>query len=624
MGKNPYSGLPKSAFWKTGVAQENPYEMKDIYEKKFEIGADTKIATAGSCFAQHISHHLKKNGYNVLDVEPPPEKLPENLHQKHGFSMYSARYGNIYTVRQLLQLAQEAAGEWTPKHYIWEKSGKFYDALRPRVEPEGLDSPEKVIEHRRYHVARVRELFESLDLFIFTLGLTEMWVHKESGTVYPTAPGALVGEFDEALFEFKNAQFNEILADFNQFQTVLNTIREGKPFKCILTVSPVPLTATASGKHVLTSTLYSKSTLRSVAGQLSINQSHIDYFPSYEIVTNPKMHSSAYSNNLRSIKDETVEIVMSHFFVQHKKLLSPIDETSQEKIDILCEEELLDLLADNDMSDVGKDSKIFVQMVGNSYGNQFVKQLKKISKETSIDFVYSFAAIDKLRDWKSIDFQIPRQISDFKEEYRDSINQISLTRVPNYLWIIGAGFLGNSILWDLGGKQDRGAIGAKQILFNDGDHITDKDLVGIFKELPLISRIDDCPTHLKNKFYNRALTVKKILDKYSSLSRDAKLKFIPEPIMSESSGRLRYGNKYVESGSQVIYNQVAENCAREVMPEYFKNGTIVMHPTGVTNERGFSPDGYTIGKGMPRERINQHPSSSYYFHSANECLKSLT
>ena len=177
---------------------------------------------------QHISRHLKKNGYNVLDVEPPPKGLPKKLHQKFGFSMYSARYGNIYTVRQLLQLAQEAAGEWTPHNYIWEKDGRFYDALRPAVEPEGLDSKEEVVEHRQFHISQVKKLFERLDLFIFTLGLTEMWIHKESGTVYPTAPGTLAGQFNESLFEFKNAQFSEILSDFKRFQNTIKKIRGGK------------------------------------------------------------------------------------------------------------------------------------------------------------------------------------------------------------------------------------------------------------------------------------------------------------------------------------------------------------------------------------------------------------
>ena len=348
MGKNPYSDLPKSAFWKTGVAQENPYAIEGIYKKKFDIPANAKIVTAGSCFAQHISRHLKKNGYNVLDVEPPPPGLAENLHQKFGFSMYSARYGNIYTVRQLLQLAQEVAGEWTPQNYIWKKNRKFYDAFRPAIEPEGLDSPEDVIEHRKFHISGVKKLFESLDLFIFTLGLTEMWVHKESGTVYPTAPGTLVGDFDDQLYEFQNAQFSSIISDFNRFQEILKKIRRSKPFKCLLTVSPVPLTATASGSHVLPSTIYSKSTLRSVAGQLSTNQAHIDYFPSYEIVTNPRMHSSAFSDNLRSVRDETVEIVMKHFFAEHeviqknkdKQVLSQPPKKSLE--DVQCEEALLE------------------------------------------------------------------------------------------------------------------------------------------------------------------------------------------------------------------------------------------------------------------------------------------
>ncbi|MBD2551085.1 GSCFA domain-containing protein [Microcystis elabens FACHB-917] len=347
MGKNPYSDLPRSAFWKTGVAQENPYAIEGIYKKKFKIPPNEKIATAGSCFAQHISRHLKKNGYNVLDVEPPPPGLPANLHQKFGFSMYSARYGNIYTVRQLLQLAQEVAGEWTPKNYIWEKDGKFYDALRPAVEPEGLDSAEEVAEHRQYHLLRVKELFETLDLFIFTLGLTEMWVHKESGTVYPTAPGTLVGDFNEKEYEFQNAHFGLVNKDMVEFVRVLRRIREGRGFKMILTVSPVPLTASASGRHVLTSTVYSKSTLRAVAGFWA-DKPFVDYFPSYEIVTNPRMHSSAFSDNLRSVRDETVETVMSHFFAEHPSVRTRVSASkpsqSQQKDEdhVQCEEALME------------------------------------------------------------------------------------------------------------------------------------------------------------------------------------------------------------------------------------------------------------------------------------------
>jgi hypothetical protein len=364
MEANPYKGLPASAFWKTGVAQEDPYFIRGIYEKKYEISVNAKIAIAGSCFAQHVFCQLKKNGYNVLDLEPAPPELPQSLHQKFGFSIYSARYGNIYTVQQLLQLVQEVSGERCPQNYIWERQGRFYDALRPAVEPEGLDSPGEVIEHRRYHLAHVKQMFESLDVFFFTFGLTEMWVHKESGTVYPTAPGTMIGEFDPNLFEFINVRHDEVLRDFNHFQSVLTTLRGGRPYKILLTVSPVPLTATASGKHVLVSTAYSKSTLRSVAGQLSMEQDHIDYFPSYEIVANPKLHSTAFSKNLRSITGEAVDNVMSHFFAAHnhpdisksqkkardegeslQESLHSQEFNSLQSLDVSCEEMILDSFA---------------------------------------------------------------------------------------------------------------------------------------------------------------------------------------------------------------------------------------------------------------------------------------
>lgn len=138
MTSNLYSKLPSCSFWKTGVVQENPFKIHNIYAKKFEISSTDKIATAGSCFAQHISRYLKKNGYGVLDAEPAPPGLPEALHSTFAFSMYSARYGNIYTVRQLLQLSEEVAKIREPKAYIWDKHNRFYDGLCPAVEPNGL------------------------------------------------------------------------------------------------------------------------------------------------------------------------------------------------------------------------------------------------------------------------------------------------------------------------------------------------------------------------------------------------------------------------------------------------------------------------------------------------------
>ena len=170
---NPYQNLPESSFWKNGVAKENPNNIKGIYRKKFDIDQSEKIAIAGSCFAQHIGYHLRKNGYSVLDTELPPPGLPNHLRKDYGYMTYSARYGNIYTAAQLLQITKECCGNIQHDQISWERGGKYFDAFRPSVEPEGLDSDEEVIEHRSYHIKRVKKVIEDMDVFIFTLGLTE-------------------------------------------------------------------------------------------------------------------------------------------------------------------------------------------------------------------------------------------------------------------------------------------------------------------------------------------------------------------------------------------------------------------------------------------------------------------
>ena len=158
---DPYSGLPSSAFWKSGVTQENPYAINNIYKKKFDIKPNTQIATAGSCFGQHVGNHLRRNGYQVIDEEIAPPGLPDELHQKYGFSLYSARYGNIYTVKQLLQLAQEVAGERKPENFIWKKNGKYFDGLRPAVEPEGHDTEQEIINKFKQQKEKILEIFNS-------------------------------------------------------------------------------------------------------------------------------------------------------------------------------------------------------------------------------------------------------------------------------------------------------------------------------------------------------------------------------------------------------------------------------------------------------------------------------
>ncbi|MDB4336427.1 GSCFA domain-containing protein [Synechococcus sp. AH-603-M21] len=574
MGNNPYSDLPKSAFWKTGVVQENPFAMKGIYHKKFNIPFNAKIATAGSCFAQHISRHLKKNGYYVLDVEPPPADLPDNLHQKFGYSMYSARYGNIYTVRQLLQLAQEVAGEWTPQNCVWEKNGKFYDALRPAVAPDGLDSSQEVLAQRKIHIAHVKKLFEKLNLFIFTLGLTEMWVHRESGTVYPTAPGTLVGEYKDHIYEFKNAQYQEIIKDFNEFQKVLKRIRSGKSFKILLTVSPVPLTATASGKHVLTSTVYSKSILRSVAGQLATKQPHIDYFPSYEIVMNPRMHATAFAENLRSVKDDTVEMVMSYFFNEHtiNDYSCTSDYSLLDNSDVQCEESFIELsLARDDSSEKAPAILVF----GNSHSNQMIEALSSC-KEIASAFNLSRIHNRSMRKFKALEWDNADSfLKNIDNNRPDLIDQILKNYMPS---------------------EKKNVVITGMNLWGDG-LIRMHGRLSVASELPVkfkIARIThktECSNEILGKISAQISScchyLRKCIDTYPGVN----FIWVTAPALPEIVARLRFGDEYVDSGSQVIYNKVYRDELRRASVELLLNASIL-----ISDEHSLSPAGFLLDK----------------------------
>lgn len=357
---SPYLGRPEEAFWKTAVAGVQGTIPKNLYKKKFTISPDDQILTAGSCFAQHIGKQLRARKFSVIDVEPPPLGLAAENHNRFGYSIYSARYGNIYTVRQMLQLVKEAYGKWMPSEIVWRgRNGRYFDALRPGVEPNGLSSPDEVIAFRRDHLQKVVKALALMDVFIFTMGLTESWICSERGTVYPTAPGTIAGCYDPAAYEFKNFTFDEIYADMKELLHILQLQRREKPgLRVLLTVSPVPLTATASGGHVLCATFYSKAVLRAVAGQLCQEYDEVDYFPSFEIICNPWSAKTFYESNMRSVHPDGVAVVMESFFAEHGSAgvpkaitSSPHQETDgarmlhQDPGDVICEEELLSAFA---------------------------------------------------------------------------------------------------------------------------------------------------------------------------------------------------------------------------------------------------------------------------------------
>jgi hypothetical protein len=350
---NPYSKLPSRQFWKKSVATPAMEDVDPVVTPSFQIFEQNKIATAGSCFAQHIAKTLQRSGYNYFVSEAPPEGLSEDEAALQNYNVYSARYGNIYTARQLAQLIDRVNGRFSPVDDAWLRAdGKYVDPFRPQIVPEGFETIEALHTSRAVHFEAVRQLLRETDIFVFTLGLTESWRSYHDGAVFPLAPGVAGGQMDFDAYEFVNFSVNEVVQDMHKFIGELKTINPS--CKVVLTVSPVPLIATYEPENALVATTLSKSVLRVAADMISKAYDHVTYFPSYEIITGAFNRGAYFDDDLRTVKPEGVGHVMKLFmkhFVQGGGA-EMAAETAQEDhatsreprnklFDIVCDEEAI-------------------------------------------------------------------------------------------------------------------------------------------------------------------------------------------------------------------------------------------------------------------------------------------
>lgn len=321
--KHPYAGLPDSNFWRKAVSAVERFHFDPVTDVRFTIGKTDQVSTAGSCFAQHISSRLQSIGFNYQIVEQGAD-FDAVERRERNYGVFSARYGNLYSARQLLQLAQEAFGERTPADKAWKRGNVWVDPLRPNIEPNGFPTLEAVQEERQRHLSYVRQMLATTDIFVFTLGLTEAWRAKSDGTVFPLAPGVSGGSYDPEQHEFVNFSAREVTEDMASFIELLR--RKNPKAKILLTVSPVPLIATYEPRHVMCSTVLSKSVLRVAADELYRTYNHVDYFPSFEIITGNYNHGYYWEADLREVNSIGVGHAMSCFLKHYAKKIGKREE----------------------------------------------------------------------------------------------------------------------------------------------------------------------------------------------------------------------------------------------------------------------------------------------------------
>lgn len=232
----------------------------------------------GSCFAEEIRRALETEigpaqvgpDYRAVRFDPARasvDALPDHNHL------------NTYNAFSVLQEIERILGLWTPApEDCWQVNNRLQCPYRRLV---FADTPETFAEVCAELDRVLREGFAAADHFIFTFGMTEVFLNKASGKVANQKPGCgLGGGATETTFH--QASFAENLTAALR---LIDLIQAAKPqARIFVTVSPVPLKRTFSGQDVAVANTPSKATLRAVLAEAAAARPNVHYFPSYEAV----------------------------------------------------------------------------------------------------------------------------------------------------------------------------------------------------------------------------------------------------------------------------------------------------------------------------------------------------
>jgi hypothetical protein len=255
--------------------------IEALYRPRFSMDGSTRMGSLGGEFAPHAVRYFDKRDITVLDEEPAPPGLRDVSAHRFGYRLHSARCGNIGSPRQLRQLLEECLGEFKPENAVWEKGGRYFDAMRPTVEPNGLSTPEVVADHRAYHLSMLNRVLGNSDVLLLVVDSTDGWEHVPSGTIFPTAPGIIAGSMDSSIYRFRSFTFQEIYDDLSRVFALAKSANANVRF--VLGVSPERLSELSGAEQSSGTAAHSKSILRAAAWQLARERSDVDYMPVYEI-----------------------------------------------------------------------------------------------------------------------------------------------------------------------------------------------------------------------------------------------------------------------------------------------------------------------------------------------------
>ena len=246
------------------------------------INGNTKVTAFGSCFAVHISNWMANADYNILTASDGPSN-----------DAYIVKYGdgmvNSFVMREQF--------EWALENRVIDDTPWFGRG----TEAFELSEDVRVTTER---------IFRETDVFILTLGLSEVWYDDISGKVFWRAVPER--EFKSDRHRFRTSTVAE---NTENLREIYKLIRKHRPeAKIVFTLSPIPLAATFRDVFCVTANRVSKAILRAALDEFMSDvreDGHAYYWPSYEIVQ--AMSGSVWTDELRHIKTEVLDYIMTLF-----------------------------------------------------------------------------------------------------------------------------------------------------------------------------------------------------------------------------------------------------------------------------------------------------------------------
>ncbi len=271
-----------------------------------------RVFTMGSCFAVEIRKALLSRGY---DTYPKYSDIPFDLKSQRLANLPerdNVNHYNTFVIRQEFEMAF-GKGRYGLRDFIEAPTTRhltetgqalsWKDPYRKGL----LASSSQSIEELSNKVSDcIRHAIEAADVYIITLGLTEVWKNNVNGLYLNQSPR----DADDR-FSFVESTYEQ---NYENIHRVAAMLAEHYPEKkVVFTVSPVPLAKTFTKNDIVVANTESKSILRAVAAQVSKQMPNVVYWPSYEIA----LARDLFENDGRHVRVEGIDIIVDQFLKVH-------------------------------------------------------------------------------------------------------------------------------------------------------------------------------------------------------------------------------------------------------------------------------------------------------------------